>query len=110
MIAGCARGSALLIRTWPRLVGRRLRTEGGIGFREPAELARRHRERPGAEEGVLEHNHRLAPKAPRALIHRDGVLALERHPELQVILQVFADAGELVRDGDPVPPERFRRG
>ena len=30
MIAGCAAGSGLLIRTWPRLVGCRLQTDGVI--------------------------------------------------------------------------------
>jgi hypothetical protein len=41
-------------------------------------------------------HHRLAPQAVGALVERGDAMHLEDHAQLQVVLQVAADAGQLV--------------
>ena len=80
-----------------------------VALREAAELARRHGERTGAAERVLEPHRRLAPEARGTLVHRHGVLHLERHAELEVVLEVLPDAPQIVRDRDAVLLQQRRR-
>ena len=105
MIAGCAAGSALLMRTWPRLVGCRLHTDGviasnacsgepnlssdngctchsmladacaRIALGERAELRRRHRQAGRSAERVLERHRGSAEPGARAPIQRDACCA-----------------------------------
>ncbi len=79
----------------------------GRRAREAAELAGRHRERPGPEQGVLEAHRGLAEQAVHALVQRHHVAHLEGHAQLQVVLQVLADPGELVRNGDAVLAQQW---
>ena len=76
---------------------------------EAAQLARGHRQRPGAQKRVLEPHHHLSDHAVGTLIQRDGVAHLEDGAQLQVILQVLADAGQLVHHVDTVLSQQRRR-
>ena len=81
-----------------------------IALRERAELRRRHRERPGAEQRVLERHRGLAEPGARAPIQRDGVVDLVDRADLQVVVQIRADAGRVAHDADAVLAAAARRG
>ena len=127
------------MRTQPRESGRRLQTLGvmagnvcsgspnlssdsgctchsmfavGLARIAPAEcakLGRRHRERPGLEYRILERHRRFSEQAVRALVQRRGVLHLVLHPDLQMVVQVRADAGEIVDRRDAARRDERRR-
>ena len=114
------------MRTWPRLVGRRLHTEGvmagnamqrlaelvqrqrlhvpldvGRGLRrialgEGAELRGRHGERPGLEQQVLQSHRRLAEQELARWFSVTTLLHLVDHAHLQMVVQVLADARQVV--------------
>jgi hypothetical protein len=87
-------------------VRRRLR---GIAPRERAGLRRGHRQRPGAEHEVLERHRRLAEHAVGDAIQRAHVAHLVLHADLQVVVQVLADARQVVDDLDLMLFEQISR-
>ena len=121
-----------MIRTWPRLVGRRLQTDGviagngwsgspnlsrlkgctchsifgarlrRIALREGAQLGRGHGEGPRPEEEVLESHHGLAEQAVGALVQRPGIPNLVHEPDLEMVVEVLADPRQRVEDRDAV--------
>ncbi len=67
-----------------------------------AKLAGRHRQRAAAGQQIL-HPHAEPPdQAADCFIQRAGVFHLERHAQLQMILQVLADPGQLMHDRNAV--------
>ncbi len=71
----------------------------GAGAEESAQLAGRHGKRARAAQGVLEHHHGAPPGRGGALVERVDALHLEDHAQLQVVLQIAADAGQFVHQG-----------
>ena len=76
---------------------------------EGAELRRRHRERPGPEQRVFHRHRRFAEQTVHSLVERDGVLYFVLHANLKMVVQVLADAGEVVHDGDAARGQQRRR-
>ena len=84
----------------------RLQLRAGAG--EGVDLARAHAHRPAAPQDVLDPDEHLAQGVvhfgvegrPRALVHR---------AKLEVVLEVPADAGQVVHRLDPVPSDQVRR-
>ena len=66
---------------------------------EPARLEVVRRARAAAEEEPLRADQRPLPLLQRGL-HRDRLRARVLHVHLEVVLQVLADAGQVVHDGD----------
>src|SRR5262249_32641807 len=77
-----------------------------IALRERAELRRRHRQWPGSEQHVLERHRGAAEERSSAAIQSYGVLNFVDRTDLQVIVQVRADSGQVVRDRDTVLGEQ----
>ena len=80
-------------------IGRGLRV---VAFDEGAELRGRHRQRAAAVHRVFEAHHQLAPQRMRHGVERFDVADLERHAQLQMVVQIGADTGQIVRDGNAV--------
>ena len=126
MIAGASSERGVLICTRPRLLGRRLHTDGVIALNlcsgspncvqrqrlhvpfdvgaglmfvtagESAELRGRHRQRAGAHREVFEPHQRLTDKAAGSLVQRDRVFHLVDGAHLEMILQVLTHARQIV--------------
>ena len=73
-----------------------------VAFDEGAELRGRHRQRAAAVHRVFEAHHQLAPQRVRHGVERFDIADLERHAQLQMVVQVGADTGQIVRDGNAV--------
>src|SRR6267154_1239707 len=103
----------------PRLVGRRLHTEAveaerldmvfevrslarRVALGEGTELARRHGHRAAPEERIFEADAEAAEEAVGALVERPGIVDLVGHAELQMVLQVLADAAQIMTRRDAV--------
>ena len=138
-MAGFSAGSRERSRTVPRLVGRKLATLAvnagnacrrlaealkrkrlnvvlqigailvGIGAGEQPELRRRHGQRAAPEQRIFGDHARAAERRVIALVERGDAVDLVDQAELQVILQVGADAGPVGDDGDAVLAQVLRR-
>src|SRR5262249_32287000 len=76
-----------------------------IGAREQPELRGRHGERAAAKKRIIE-RHAGAPDLRTIdLVERFGAFDLIDEPQLQMILQVFADAGLVEHDANAELPE-----
>ena len=75
---------------------------------EAAALEVVRRARAASEEQPLEPDPRLAPVGERRL-HRDWLRALVLDVDLEVVLEVLADAGQVVDDVDPEGSQLRRR-
>ena len=62
-------------------------------------------QRPGLEQQPLQADLRAPEDAAQLVVGGDGLPALEDHPRLQVILQVGADAWQIVDDRNPLLPQ-----
>src|SRR3954452_19109621 len=73
--------------------------------REGADLRGRHRERALAEQGVLERHRGAFPRF--RIVAVEGASAVEPvdRPQLEVVLQVLADAGQVMNDDEPKSTE-----
>ena len=69
---------------------------------EGAQLRRCHRQRAAAKQRVLQADHGLAPQAVGHGVKRAGVADLEGHAQLQMVLQVAANAGQVMHHRDAV--------
>ena len=76
---------------------------------EGAELRRRHAHRPAALPGVLQADLRLAPERVGQAVQGLHALDAEDRADLQMVLEVLADAGEVAADGDAVRLQQRRR-
>ena len=103
-------GLAELVESeWLHVIFDIRRVEGRIGAGEGAQLRGCHRHRTCSEQGVLEADADLPQKAVGALVEGRNPMDLVGTPDLQVVLQVFADPREVVNDVDPmVLQERSR--
>src|SRR5262249_13365922 len=79
-----------------------------IGAREQPELRGRHGERAAAEQRVVEPHAGAANRRTIDLVERFGAFNPIDEPQLQVILQVLADAGLVEHDGNAELPELVR--
>src|SRR5215471_15666516 len=78
-----------------------LRRRGvAIDARENASLVDADSHRPAACEHVIEAHPQRAPPAREIVVGRDRLRALEDDSRLQVVLEVFADAGKIVNDAN----------
>ena len=73
-----------------------------IGLREHAELARRHGERPAPEQQVFRRHRQPAPQAVGPLVEGHDVGDPVDQAQLQMVLQIAADAGQVVPHGHPL--------
>ena len=104
------------VRAFARLVGaQRLHVkldvgpgDVGPGAGEDGDLARRQRQRAGAVEGVL-HADPQPPEVAVDLVVQGSLAGLEHQPYLQVVLQVFADAGQGMDHRHTDPREQLCR-
>lgn len=80
----------------------------GAGAGENAELRRRHGQRPASAEGVVDPHHRPPPQRLVIDIQRARVRHLEDRPQLQMVLQILADARQFMHHRDAVAGERRR--
>ena len=71
-----------------------------IAARERAELRRRHAQRPRSPQRVLDRHLRLAPQRTRVGVQGRGTFDGIDRAQLQMILQVLADARQRVLDLD----------
>ena len=78
-----------------------------IGFRERAELRWRHGQGPAPEQEILEAHARAPEQAVRILVQRPGVLDLVDQAQLEMVLEVRADAFERVDHRDAVLLEQL---
>ncbi|GAB5376294.1 MAG: hypothetical protein AcusKO_27560 [Acuticoccus sp.] len=69
----------------------------GTAAGKDAELARCHRHRPAARQGVFQCDRGAPGKRGIPVDERAGALYAEDRADLKVVLQVLANAGELVR-------------
>ena len=76
------------------------RLQRRIGFREGAQLAGRHGQRPAPEQEILQPHADPPEQAVGALVQGLGVRDLEDQAHLQVVLEVAADAREFVHQRD----------
>ena len=67
---------------------------------EGAELRRGHRQRAGPEQQVLQSHRRLAEQRVHPPVQRDGVRHLVDAADLQVVVQVLPDAGQVAEHVD----------
>jgi hypothetical protein len=74
----------------------------GVALREGAQLGGRHREGPRPEEEVLEPHEPAPEQAVGPLVERGAVPDLEHQPDLEVVVEVLAHAGQVVDDRDAV--------
>ncbi len=72
----------------------------GHGAREEAALVDADGHRPAPSQHEIEADAKLAPRRRERVVGRDRARAAEDHPRLQMILQIFADAGQRVDDAD----------
>src|SRR3954471_1004734 len=79
------------------------RGQGWVAFRKGARLRRRHGERTGAEEEIFECHRSLSGEAVGDAVQRLHVPNLVLHADLQVVVQVFADAFERMNDRNAMP-------
>src|SRR5579875_1207707 len=96
-----AQGLNVIFEVW-RLVGR-------IAFGEGAELAWRHRQGSAAGQHICQSHRDAAAQSAGLLIQRARVAHLVDKAQLQMILQVLADAGERMHHGDTVLLQQRRR-
>ena len=78
------------------------RCHGRVRFCKCTQLRGRHGERAGAEQHVLQSHARLAEPAIGLFIECRHTADLECHPQLQVVLQVFAYSGQNMANVDGV--------
>ena len=83
----------------PLNVGRWL---GRITFGKGAQLGRRHGQRAGLFQKVLQPHHRHAPRCARSLIQGNRVIHLIDGADLQMVLQVLANTIQGVFYGNVV--------
>ena len=95
--------AARATRCWPTFAPASL-------LRERAELRRRHRQRAGAQQRVLERHRGSAEPGARAPIQRARVAHLINRADLQMVVQVRADAGQVGDDVDAVLRAAARPG
>jgi hypothetical protein len=76
--------------TWYCTFGQRWRSDERV---KAAQLRRRHAHRPAAQQQVFQADHRLAPQRVRHRVERLHAVDAEHGADLQVVLQVLADAG-----------------
>ena len=81
----------------------------GHGAREEAALVDAHGHRSAPSQHEIEADAKLAPRRRERVVGRDRARAAEDHPRLQMILQVFADAGQRVDDADAEALQQVRR-
>src|SRR5262249_46940170 len=65
-----------------------------------SKLGRRHGERAAAEEGIVYSHARTPEQRTIGLVQRLGARDLVDEPQLQMVLQIFADAGLVEHDRD----------
>ena len=93
----------------PQLVGRQglhvilqiRRLKRGVGLGEHAELAGRHRQGTTAAQEVFQPHPALAPDRMGHRVERFGVLHLIDSADLQMVLKVLPNAGQIVQRVDP---------
>src|SRR5947208_1312134 len=72
----------------------------GVEAGEQAELGRRHRQRAAAEQRVFEPHADAAQQRAVGLVERLDAVHLVDQPQLQMVLQILADARLVERDGN----------
>src|SRR5262249_13433027 len=85
------------------------RGKARIGAHENAELARRHRHGAAAAQRILERDPRLAVPARLKLVERLSARYLENGADLQMVLQIVADAPNVLQHVDPVLLQKLGR-
>ncbi len=83
--------------------------EPRIGLHEDAELARRHRHRSRALQRILQPDLRLAQKRRLPFVQRAGALDAEGGADLEMVLQIGADARPVEDDVDPMSAQKLTR-
>ena len=76
---------------------------------ERAELTGRHGQRAAAVIQIAQAHAHLAPQAAGDLVQGAGIFQFVDQAQLQVILQVAADAGQFMRDADAQPLQEWAR-
>ena len=95
--SGCT-WNCRLARSWSR-----------IGAGEQAELRRRHGQGSAPEQRIFGQHAARAERRMVALVERLDAVDLVDQPQLQMILQIGADAGPVEHDGDAVLAQMFGR-
>ena len=84
------------------------RRQPWIGLEERTRRAGRDRQRSPPRQRVLHAGHDLPHRIGNHVIERDLLGTTHHHPDLQMILQVVADAGRVEHHADAVPPQQIR--
>ena len=72
------------------------------GFRKRTQLRRRHGQRAGAEQGILQSHFQFAEPAVGLLVQGTYATDLEGHAQLQVVLEILAHARQNLPHVDAV--------